>query len=365
MKSVGIVTFFKSYNYGVWLQAYATQTFFEKEGYKVQIINYANKLEMQTISYFFKEKNRVSGYITSFVKSILFGKVKYYKKGFANHINEYYKLSPNEYTDISEMDNVSYDILVAGSDQLWNPHRTYGDLDPVFLLQFGKCDKRISLSTSLGSDEVRVEDKSVFATAFKKFSAISVREDFARNQLRDLCDIPIKVILDPTFLLNRADWLAITKKRSIKQAPTKGYILTYFVSPNKRSSKYCNIIKDYSRILGVPVLAVQFSRAKSTPYNKMILGASISDFIYLIENSTLMITDSFHGVALSVNLGKEFVAIENKENPERVKYLLNNLGLIKRIDLLVKDYYKIEYDCVNEKLDVLRKDSRNWIIGSI
>ena len=44
MKSVGIVTFFKSYNYGVWLQAYATQTFFEKEGYKVQIINYANKL---------------------------------------------------------------------------------------------------------------------------------------------------------------------------------------------------------------------------------------------------------------------------------------------------------------------------------
>ena len=78
-----------------------------------------------------------------------------------------------------------------------------------------------------------------------------------------------------------------------------------------------------------------------------------------------MITDSFHGVALSVNLGKEFVAIENKENPERVKYLLNNLGLIKRIDLLVKDYYKIEYDCVNEKLDVLRKDSRNWIIGSI
>lgn len=365
MKSVGIVTFFKSYNYGVWLQAYATQTFFEKEGYKVQIINYANKLEKQTTSYFFKEKNRVSGYITSFAKSILFGKVKYYKKGFANHMNEYYKLSPNEYTDISEMDNVSYDILVAGSDQLWNPHRTYGDLDPVFLLQFGKCDKRISLSTSLGSDEVRVEDKSVFATAFKKFSAISVREDFARNQLRDLCDIPIKVILDPTFLLNRADWSAITKKRSIKQAPTKGYILTYFVSPNKRSSKYCNIIKDYSKILGIPVLAVQFSRAKSTPYNKKILGASISDFIYLIENSTLMITDSFHGVALSVNLGKEFIAIENKENPERVKYLLNNLGLLKRIDLLVKDYYKIEYDCVNEKLDALRKDSRDWIIGSI
>ena len=31
MKTVGIVTYFKSYNYGVWLQAYATERFFEKD----------------------------------------------------------------------------------------------------------------------------------------------------------------------------------------------------------------------------------------------------------------------------------------------------------------------------------------------
>lgn len=30
--TVGIITFFKSYNYGVWLQAVATQEFFSKNG---------------------------------------------------------------------------------------------------------------------------------------------------------------------------------------------------------------------------------------------------------------------------------------------------------------------------------------------
>ena len=45
MKTVGIVTYFKSYNYGVWLQAYATERFFEKEGFDAYIINYANRLE--------------------------------------------------------------------------------------------------------------------------------------------------------------------------------------------------------------------------------------------------------------------------------------------------------------------------------
>ena len=43
----------------------------------------------------------------------------------------------------TEMKNLKYDILVAGSDQLWNPNRTYGKLDSAFLLQFGNCEKKI------------------------------------------------------------------------------------------------------------------------------------------------------------------------------------------------------------------------------
>lgn len=43
--TVGIITFFKSYNYGVWLQAVATQEFFSKNGFNAEIINYTNELE--------------------------------------------------------------------------------------------------------------------------------------------------------------------------------------------------------------------------------------------------------------------------------------------------------------------------------
>lgn len=75
MKTVGIVTYFKSYNYGVWLQAYATERFFEKEGFDAYIINYANRLENQTTKLAFKEKNRISGYFISFLKAIIFGRL--------------------------------------------------------------------------------------------------------------------------------------------------------------------------------------------------------------------------------------------------------------------------------------------------
>ena len=72
MKTVGIVTYFKSYNYGVWLQAYATEHFFENEGFDTYIINYANKLENQTTKLAYKEKNRISGYFNSFLNDIIF-----------------------------------------------------------------------------------------------------------------------------------------------------------------------------------------------------------------------------------------------------------------------------------------------------
>lgn len=42
MKRIGIVTFFQSYNYGVWFQAYATQAFLRGRGYDAQIVNYSN-----------------------------------------------------------------------------------------------------------------------------------------------------------------------------------------------------------------------------------------------------------------------------------------------------------------------------------
>ena len=364
MKTVGIVTYFKSYNYGVWLQAYATERFFEKEGFDAYIINYANRLENQTTKLAFKEKNRISGYFISFLKAIIFGRVTYYKKGFGNHLYDYYKLSSKEYTSSTDMKNLKYDILVAGSDQLWNPNRTYGKLDSAFLLQFGNCEKKISLSTSLGSDTVRETDKHIFTEAFRTFDAISVREEFAYEQLCDLTELPIKITVDPTFLLEKEEWIKLMKKSTINKIPSK-YILTYFVSSNKRSTKYYSIIEKYARKLNIPILAIQFSRAKSTPYDKLIVGATIADFLYLLNNSTLMITDSFHGVALSINLEKEFVAIENVENPERVKHLLNELGLENRIDLDVDEYNTIDYKSVSEKVNCSRIDTKNWVLEAV
>lgn len=365
MKTIGIVTFFKSYNYGVWLQAIATQNFLKNAGFNVQIINYTNPEEDKKIRMAYRENGRIIGYVTSFLKSLIFGKVKYYRKGFANHIHDYYSLTEKHYTCIDEMVNVKYDVLLAGSDQLWNPETTGGKLEKVFLLCFGQARRKISYATSIGSTPIRKSDEQIFKEAFKTFDAVSVRETYASEQLQSLCGVPIKTVLDPTFLLEKQDWMKLSQKFRMLSVPKCKYILTYFISEDKRSERYRQIVNAYSNMLQVPVFAIQFSRAKSTPFNRLILGGSPSDFIALLNQSMLFITDSFHGVALSVNLNKEFVAVENMSNPQRVRHLLNNIELESRIGLKPEEYYTIDYRLINEKVKLLREASRDWLLDAI
>ena len=47
---IGIITFHAAFNYGSMLQAYALQTFLEKKGHQVEIINFRPEIQKKTYS---------------------------------------------------------------------------------------------------------------------------------------------------------------------------------------------------------------------------------------------------------------------------------------------------------------------------
>ena len=151
MSKIGIVTFFNSINYGVWLQAYATQRALSDLGHNVEMVDYSNEFEGKKLRYTYDEDDRAIGYVTSLLKAIIYGRVRYYKKAFGDHLHEYYNTTLKHYTDIEDMKDLEYDVLVAGSDQIWNPEITGGKFDKVYLLQFGKVGKRISFASLVHS----------------------------------------------------------------------------------------------------------------------------------------------------------------------------------------------------------------------
>ncbi len=363
MKSekIGIVTIHTDFNYGAVLQAIATQKIFEINGYDAEIIDYRNKFIDQQSKLMYKQDNKIKGYFITLIRNTIFGRYHYYKKAIKD-LDLYRKKSPKRYYTINDLNNTTYDILVAGSDQLWNPVISNG-IDPVFLLNFGNPKKRISIATSMGSYNLKESDLNVFKDSLKKFNSISVREKHAINQLQPLVSIKIKEILDPTLLLNQETWIDDYAKKSKYYKTNEKYILTYFVGGEK--SKYKSKITKYAEKLGLPVWSIQYSNYNWKETDKKILGASVIDFIALIKNATIVLTDSFHGVAFSVNLEKDFVALTNTQNPIRVKEFLEKLGLDNQIDMNPEKFKMIDYIEINKKLIKMRNDSLKWIFESI
>lgn len=360
-KKIGIVTIHTDFNYGAVLQAVATQKFLEFNGFDAEIINYENPIIGAQSHIIYKQGGEYTGYIKTFIRNIFFGRYFYYKKAIQD-LDAYRKISTMRYKRKEDLDSVPYDIIIAGSDQIWNPDISRG-IDPVFLLEFGGNVKRISIATSLGSYKLRSEDCNVFKNAFKYFESISVREKHAKDQLQPLTDKIIKVILDPTLLLSKSDWLNLIGHNSRYSTKKQKYILTYFVGGEK--SKYRPIVSEYAKTLNLPLWTIQYSNYTWKESDKKILGASIVDFIALIANADLVITDSFHGVAFSINLGVNFIPVTNVANPIRVKELLIELGMEERMDMTPATYHPVCYEMVIPKLASLREDSKKWIIDAI
>ena len=90
---------------------------------------------------------------------------------------------------------------------------------------------------------------------------------------------------------------------------------------------------------------------------KSIIIPPIFDFVSLIDNAEMVITDSFHATAFSLNLNTEPICVLPDKYTNRISEFLEYVGCSQRI---VKDYNDIEvinrhvdFNYVNE---ILKKD---------
>ena len=148
---IAIITLHRVYNYGSALQAYATQTVFERAGYEAEVIDYiteqrtkkqimktaaagSNKGMSSTAYRFFKM-------FSVLLKEMTFG--KFVKKNL--HLTKQYITA-----DDLEKDPPQADIYVTGSDQTWNSQYN-GGVDRGFFLTFAPKDKaKVSFVASFG-----------------------------------------------------------------------------------------------------------------------------------------------------------------------------------------------------------------------
>ena len=140
MKKIGIITFHNSYNCGSMLESYAIQHWLNKNGYNAEIIDYASEGQKNLYAVFEKHLS-----LRSIVKNLIlmphYRRLKNNNKEYEKFKNTFYKKS-KPISSRTELESTNYDILVAGSDQIWNT--TIADFDYAYYLDFSKTAKNIS-----------------------------------------------------------------------------------------------------------------------------------------------------------------------------------------------------------------------------
>jgi exopolysaccharide biosynthesis predicted pyruvyltransferase EpsI len=97
---------------------------------------------------------------------------------------------------------------------------------------------------------------------------------------------------------------------------------------------------------------------------------SVEEWLSLIANSSIVITDSFHGTVFSILFHREFYSIVNKaRGGSRFFSLLKPLGLECRVgdveEIETSQIQNVDWKHIDNVLQKQREDSINFLINAL
>lgn len=342
---IGILTYHRADNFGALLQSYALVTYLREEGYDAEIIDYrCRKIEAQYQVFcpqlLLTRKNvfvSIREYVERF-KNVRDRKVR--RRKIKQFRERYLPMSVSCHSILRPLD---YDVIITGSDQVWNFHLNKGS-ENVYLLDFPFLPSTLRVAYAASSEQNGMEKVSstYLSHCLEQFDKISVREDFIKGFLYGLVGRDVKICLDPTFLLAKEQYerLAIIPSRP-------KYILVYHMT---YAPKVLTLARQIAKERNAELVELFGSFIKRSDAYR-IVDWSPTEVIGYIAGAEMVFTTSFHGLALSLILRKD-VWVVNKGENLRQKSLLGMAGLSHRLLSDVKDYdgTSIDYRQVEERL---------------
>lgn len=354
---IGIVTWFHHRNYGTILQAYALQKFLKNNGYNCALVNYIpinNKTILEKIklgNFNHRIASKIESakfkFLGSNIKDMLVEKNKSFENFATNNIDFTEKAQTS--SELFRL-NETIDCFICGSDQIWNPENFNG----VYYLNFvNEKNKKISYAPSFGVSHIPTSKTEEIRQLVNKFDWLSVREDKGASILKELTQKDVEVVVDPTLLLSKTDWDQISANPIINE----DYILCYFLGDRK---EYWKAVENLQRMTKYKVIIIPARFNSYLKKYEIRTSTSPQEFIGLIKNAKLVLTDSYHGVIFSLKFERDFYVFkrfEDKDKRSQNSRIYNILKMLNLEERLVDYNFLKDYkdNCSIENYDEINK----------
>lgn len=340
---IGIMTFHWATNHGALLQAYALQNTLTSlfPDSKVEIINYWPEQYRKTV-----------------LRSLRSGRIRVIQR-YLRDMKKEKKLTafrealPQTHRYYSQQElmkeALDYDVLIAGSDQIWNQSYTMngeGCKTAAYYLPFCQSAVHLSYAASFGTDKLSEETIEFITPLLRGLDAVSVRENSAKELLKHL-GIEASVVCDPSVFLPAYEY-----RRLAKNAGQSGYVASYFLHLANRE------------------LYRQVKEVFTKQEIKDIEMSTEEEWIGAIANASFLVTNSFHGMMVALKLHTRFAVVLSTETlagmNDRFYTILGRLGLQSRIisqenELSAICQLPIDWDKVDRELESYAEESKLFL----
>lgn len=352
MQTIAIVNRTNLKNFGSVLQVYALCEAVKRLGYRSEVVwqsgNMSKNQDIRPVKVI-RTLLRLCTYPSLFwstvkaiieVKSQVVDELK--EKKFndfvaANFVQSFY--DPEEITKMAATDK--FYKFVCGSDQIWSSTTLYPD--PMMYLRFSPKGKRVAYAPSLGRNYIPNYNKKILKKYISDVPCLSVREDEGRRLIEELTGRDALVVADPTLLLSSMDWDGL----KIEIETPENYVLCYFLDTPSDDVK-TNICK-YASLSGKDIVVLGKLNNLGYPQNKIHFPvAGPGEFLHLISNASMVITDSYHGMLFAINYHKKFWSVERAYS--QYDQSSRQLTVLSRIDLKER-YLKTDFNFTDADID--------------
>lgn len=341
-KKIKILTMHRVPNYGSFLQAYALKKtldgLFESDSAFLDII--PGKI---LDGYSAGAIHKLNTLYKKYLYFGFFGDFSYRTRFLHKYKSDFLPLL-NVKSDYDYNDNC--DLVVIGSDEVFNcMQKSKWGFSSQLFGDISGANTVITYAGSYGHTEYSelvsacIVDELMMS--LKNLSGVSVRDSHSYNMMRKLGLSKIKKHLDPVFLYN---YELETESNDFK-GPKNKYILLYAYSRRVVDNKEVSAIKKIADKKKLKIISL----SSYYPWADKSVVASPFEVLSYFQNAEFVVTDTFHGVALSIKFLKRFAVFSRESNKNKV------LGLLKDFNLLYKsiDDPKLLYDVIMDSPDKL------------
>ena len=256
----------------------------------------------------------------------------------------------------SVMDEV--DTFVCGSDTIFCPDE-FGFDDGYYANYPCMRGNSVAYAPSFGDPHFSDEDYDKLNERLQNFKAFGLREQMMVPYVRDHVKVPVEKVIDPTLLLTQTDYNTIATERIVDEP----YLLMYARRYNPKMEAYTEKIAAEK---GWKIVDISLRATNAGKGHLMFYEAGVEEFLSLVKHAEYIITNSFHGMIMSVQYRRPFVIFSREQCDTKITELLELFGLSDRMLINGSEQYEpIDYDLVHKRIAEARAKAQDFLMREL